>query len=139
MTDPRAGPVGVLAFAGDLSMGQPIDHSPRVALLARRLCTAIGADAAMRRICEAAALMRWSGCTASAEEFADLLGDDVGGRAALIEARDPFVASAPPADGRLAAVVAPLSVMHRETVAHLADRLDLDRRVGIAARDFFEV
>lgn len=137
--DLRTGLIGALAFAGDLSMGQPIDHSPRVALLARRLCEVIGIDADGMRICEAAALMRWSGCTANAGEFATLFGDDVGGRAALIEARDPFVASVPPADGQVAPLVRPLSAMHCETVAYLADRLGMDRRVGRAAQDFFEL
>ncbi|MBN3728549.1 LuxR family transcriptional regulator, partial [Burkholderia sp. Ac-20379] len=35
-----------LAFVGDLSMGQPTDHSPRAAWLAGRLAQAAGLDAA---------------------------------------------------------------------------------------------
>ncbi|MGF6470145.1 hypothetical protein QFZ89_005368 [Paraburkholderia youngii] len=34
-----------------------------------------------------AALLRWSGCTANASGFADMLGDDVAGREAMLAQR----------------------------------------------------
>ncbi|HJV95009.1 MAG TPA: hypothetical protein VJ608_03185, partial [Albitalea sp.] len=90
LTDPDAAPVRVLdaikalAFIGDLSMGQPIDHSLRTAWLARRLAAAAGLDAAGCATAQCVSLLRWSGCTANAPEVSALLGDDVGGREALL-------------------------------------------------------
>ncbi len=148
MTDPNKAPprlaqmIGTLAFAGDLSMGQPVDHSPRTALLARALCRALGLDADTTATAQLLALLRWSGCTANAREFSDLFGDDVAGRAALISGRNPFVARQPPVGLPLGGLIAPLSEMHCATVATLAGRLPLAAplRQGIedAAPDFFE-
>lgn len=136
----KTGTVGTLAFAGDLSMGQPIDHSARTAWLSQALCAVLGLGKRSGAVARQLALLRWSGCTANAEEFSDLFGDDIGGRAALVEARDPFVGRAPPPAGiPLGPIIAPLSVMHCETVAFLARRLRLDPRVPAAARDFFEL
>ena len=62
-----------LAFVCDLSMGQPTDHSLRTAWLARQLAIVGGLDAAeCNAVCEAS-LLRWSGCTANASDFAELL------------------------------------------------------------------
>ncbi len=74
----------LLAFVGDLSMGQPVDHSMRTACIARALarefgCTAVEVDTAHHL-----ALLRWSGCTANAAQFSALLEDDVLGRAKLL-------------------------------------------------------
>ncbi len=73
-----------LAFMGDLSMGQPVDHSPRVAILALRLAQSLGADVAMCWDTVQVALLRWSGCTANAMEVSETIGDDVDGRAAML-------------------------------------------------------
>jgi hypothetical protein len=72
-----------LAFVGDLSKGQPTNHSVRTARLAALLAAEDGAG---EEECEAAyciALLRWSGCTANAAGFGQLLGDDVAGRRSL--------------------------------------------------------
>ena len=73
-----------LAFVGDLAMGQPTDHSPRAAWMAGQLAMTIGADEALCTEASTVALLRWSGCTANAPEFAQLFGDDVSGRKALL-------------------------------------------------------
>ena len=73
-----------LAFVGDLSMGQPIDQSRRGARLAAWLATAMGFDDGIRDEAACVALLRWSGCTANAPEFAEALGDDVGGRRTML-------------------------------------------------------
>ena len=73
-----------LAFVGDLAMGQPTDHSPRASWIAGQLARAGGTDAAACVQANTVALLRWSGCTANAPEFAQLFGDDVGGRKALL-------------------------------------------------------
>lgn len=76
--------MGLLAIVGDLSMGQPIDGSARAARLAARVAAAAGCDAAACAHARMVALLRWSGCTANAPGFAALMGDDVGGRHALV-------------------------------------------------------
>ncbi len=76
--------IKALAFVGDLSMGQPIEHSLRTAWLAGRIAQVSGLDDAGCRAAQFVSLLRWSGCTANAPEFAELLGDDVSGRAAIL-------------------------------------------------------
>ena len=73
-----------LAMVGDLSMGQPIDQSRRTARLAQWLAQAGGGDQAQIDAARQVALLRWSGCTANADGFMHLLGDDVGGRRAML-------------------------------------------------------
>eukprot|EP01030_Chromulinospumella_sphaerica_P010454 gene10454-10262_t len=79
------GALATIAQIGDLSMGQPLGHSRRVAALARKLAQARHGDGEHLRVAEQVALLRWSGCTANAEGFADLLGDDVDGRRAMLD------------------------------------------------------
>ncbi|MEM7547958.1 MAG: HD domain-containing phosphohydrolase [Pseudomonadota bacterium] len=130
--------VGTLAFAGDLSMGQPPDHSPRVALLAARVARETGANAAMQATAARLAMLRWAGCTANAREFAELFGDDVRGRAELIAGRNPFVAAEPPNPASLHTALVPISTAHCETVALICRRLKLPEDLIIASSDFFE-
>lgn len=73
----------VLAVMGDLSMGQPLDHSRRVAALSAAMARQIGWDAQAVAQMQQIALLRWSGCTANGSEIAATLGDDVKGRAAM--------------------------------------------------------
>src|ERR1700744_5790977 len=58
--------VKALAFIGDLSMGQPTDHSPRTAWLAARLAAEAGLDGTQCDVVKEVSLLRWSGCTANA-------------------------------------------------------------------------
>lgn len=76
--------VQVLAMVGDLSMGLPSDHSIRTARLASRLAEENGDAADACTSTRLVALLRWSGSTATASGFANLLGDDVAGRHAMI-------------------------------------------------------
>ncbi|MGF6275305.1 HD-GYP domain-containing protein (c-di-GMP phosphodiesterase class II)/DNA-binding CsgD family transcriptional regulator [Massilia sp. UYP11] len=76
--------MGLLAIVGDLGMGQPLDGSARAARLAARVAAAAGAGAAACEHARMVALLRWSGCTATAAGFAAMLGDDVGARHALV-------------------------------------------------------
>jgi HD-GYP domain-containing protein (c-di-GMP phosphodiesterase class II) len=76
--------VQVLALVGDLSMGLPSDHSIRTARLAARLAEDNGDGADACTSTRLVALLRWSGSTATASGFANLLGDDVGGRLAMV-------------------------------------------------------
>lgn len=76
--------VQVLAVVGDLSMGLPTDHSMRTARLAARLAEENGDGAQACTSTRLVALLRWSGSTATAGGFAQLLGDDVGGRLAMV-------------------------------------------------------
>jgi HD-GYP domain-containing protein (c-di-GMP phosphodiesterase class II) len=74
----------LLAFVGDLSMGQPVDHSMRTAGIARALAQAFGCSASDVAAAHHIALLRWSGCTANAMQFSEMLEDDVLGRARLL-------------------------------------------------------
>ncbi|WP_299649001.1 HD domain-containing phosphohydrolase [uncultured Tateyamaria sp.] len=130
--------IGALAFAGDLSMGQPPDHSPNVARLAARLADSAGADADMQANAARLAMLRWAGCTSNAREFAMLFGDDVGGRAAYIEGRNPFVATEPPNPASLHDTMVPIAVAHCEAVVMICQRLGLPDVLIHAAEDFFE-
>ncbi len=74
-----------LAVMGDLSMGQPIDHSQRVAQLSARLAQHLGWHTDAVLAVWQVAQLRGSGCTAIAAEFATVIRDDVGGRALMLQ------------------------------------------------------
>lgn len=84
--------LGALAFAGDLTMGQPPEHSPATACLAAKIARHDGAPAPVVARAAQLGMIRWGGCTANAVGFADLFGDDILGRRELLAGRDPFVA-----------------------------------------------
>ena len=129
--------LGCLAFAADLSMGQPIDHSPRTALLAARLAEVVAGGPEAAACASALGLIRWAGCTANAQGFADLFGDDIAGRAALIEGRNPFH-NRPALSEPLEAYTRPLARAHCEATAEMAEQLGLAPAVAAGALDFFE-
>jgi hypothetical protein len=122
----------VLALAGDLSMGQPTDQSIRAAQLAQRLAQADGAPPDACAAARLVALLRWSGCTANAAGFADLLGDDVGGRQAMLAQTLP---SGHPLNF---ASVTPLARVHCEVSGDLARMLGLPDAVEASLRHVFE-
>jgi len=124
--------VMALAFVGDMSMGQPIDHSVRTAWLAGRLAAAAGLDEATQAHAACVALLRWSGCTANAPEFADLLGDDVGGRRAMLATGSASAAAA------FAANVGPMVEIHCEVSGDIARTLGLPAPVERSLRHVFE-
>lgn len=118
----------ILGSAGDLAMGQPPGHSERAARLAQRLARAAGAselDALQARL---VAQLRWSGSLATAPGFAALLGDDIGGRRALLA--DPFAPRAFRSGAALAAI-------HAEVAGELAAMLGLPAPVEHALRHLF--
>jgi HD-GYP domain-containing protein (c-di-GMP phosphodiesterase class II) len=131
-----------LAFVGDLSMGQPCNHSRRVAALAQRLVQVLGrpelaSDAA------SVALLRWSGCTANAGEIAALLGDDVAGRAKMLAepallAQLQTAALTDPAQRERLAAFAGVAQIHCEVAGDTAQRLGLPAAVEQALRHVFD-
>ncbi len=129
--------VRALAFIGDLSMGQPTDHSLRTAWLAMQ----IAQDAALgESTCVAvreASLLRWSGCTANAAGFAEALGDDVASREAMLAGR-PGWADPLEAQGGFSAVVKPLAQIHCEVSGEVARMLNLGRETQATLRHIFE-
>lgn len=76
-----------LAFMGDLSMGQPSDHSKRVAWLAHRAGLELGLDALACECVYQTAILRWVGCTANASDVSAAITDDVLGRGAVLALR----------------------------------------------------
>ena len=132
--------VRALAFVGDLSMGQPVDHSTRTAWLAARIAQAARAEglALGRDADEAAdhaacvALLRWSGCTANAPEFSVLMGDDVGGRDAMLSNGSAAEASA------LAGTLGDAALIHCEVAGEIARLLGLPAGIERAMHHLFE-
>lgn len=123
--------VQVLAMAGDLSMGLPPEHSIRTARLAARLAEENGDGADACTSTRMVALLRWSGSTATAGGFARLLGDDVGGRRAM-------VTRTLAASGALTfANVLPLAQMQCEVAGDIAVLLGLAGDVENSLRHLF--
>jgi hypothetical protein len=69
--------VATLSLAGDLGLGQPMEHLARSCLIAVRLAERIGLDDADREVVYHLALLAWLGCTADSHELAALFGDDL--------------------------------------------------------------
>jgi len=126
-----------LAFVGDLAMGQPTDHSPRAAWMAGQLARSSGADDAGCRQATTVALLRWSGCTANAPEFAQLFGDDVGGRKALLATQSSGNAFRHHAARKSSAFLS-LSRIHCEVSGDIGAQLGLDEPSQFALRHLFE-
>lgn len=124
--------LAAIAQVGDLSMGQPLGHSLRVARLARQLAQARQASAEQMRVVEQVALLRWSGCTANADGFAHLLGDDVDGRRAMLDG------TLSAADMNAVHKAAPLAVVHCEVAGEIARTLELGDAVETALCRVFE-
>ena len=129
--------VKALAFVGDLSMGQPTDHSLRTAWFAGRLAGAVGLSACEADVATEAALLRWSGCTANASGFADLLGDDVAGREAMLAMRPNWVEAIAVAGG-VEQAVAPLARIHCEVSGEIGNILGLGGATENTLRHIFE-
>ncbi len=126
-----------LAFVGDLAMGQPTDHSPRAAWIAGQLAREAGADHATCTRATTVALLRWSGCTANAPEFAQLFGDDVSGRKALLAIQSPGSGFRSGTRGKRSAFLS-LSRIHCEVSGDIAAQLGLDDETQFALHHLFE-
>lgn len=124
--------VQVLALVGDLSMGQPTDQSIRSAALAERLALQDGAEAGTCAHVRLVTLLRWSGCTANASGFTDLLGDDVAGRDAML------TQTLPPGTKMTFTSVAPLARIHCEVSGAIAEAMGLPVEVEIGLRRVWE-
>ncbi|CAD5106197.1 hypothetical protein PSEWESI4_00457 [Pseudomonas carbonaria] len=83
-------------------------------------------------VAEQVALLRWSGCTANAEGFAHLLGDDVNGRRAML---DQTLGTE---DMKAVHQATSLAVVHCEVSGEIAKMLGLDAAVESALRRVFE-
>jgi HD-GYP domain-containing protein (c-di-GMP phosphodiesterase class II) len=124
--------VQAIAMVGDLSMGQPTDQSIRAARLAERIALADGAGRAGCAHARLVALLRWSGCTANASGFATLLGDDVGGRDAMLRH------ALPPDHPLTITTVTPLARIHCEVAGDIAAMLGLPAEVETGLRHVWE-
>jgi HD-GYP domain-containing protein (c-di-GMP phosphodiesterase class II)/DNA-binding CsgD family transcriptional regulator len=86
-----AEPLAALSVATDLARGQPPEQALHATVLATRLATRLGLDAATQRDVYYATLMRFVGCTATSHEYARYLGGndiDVRYRGDRIDAAD---------------------------------------------------
>lgn len=123
--------VQVLALVGDLSMGLPPDHSIRTARLAARLAEENGDGALACTSTRMVALLRWSGSTATAVGFSQLLGDDVGGRLAMV------TRTLPTHNNLNFSNVMPLAQMQCEVAGDIAALLGLPGDVEESLRHLF--
>lgn len=126
-----------LAFMGDLSMGQPVDHSPRVAWLACQLARAIGLDDTVVEGVRCIALLRWSGCTANATDVAATISDDVVGRGAMLAGQIERIEVLVSPD-KLALRLASISAIHCEVSSVISMALGLEASVTDALKCVFE-
>ena len=124
--------VQVVALVGDLSMGQPTDGSLRAARLAERLALADGAGQGVCAHARLVTLLRWSGCTANASGFSALLGDDVGGRDAML------THTLPPGARMSFTSVAPLARIHCDVSGAIAQAIGLPNEVETGLRRVWE-
>ncbi|WP_321922179.1 HD domain-containing phosphohydrolase [Paraburkholderia guartelaensis] len=129
--------VKALAFIGDLSMGQPTDHSPRTGWLAARLAQDAQLDASTIDTVREASLLRWSGCTANAAGFADVFGDDIQSRVSMLDGRTDWVTPLQSLGGA-AAVLTPLAQTHCEVAGEVARMLGLPLATETTLRHIFE-
>lgn len=124
-----------LAYIGDLSMGQPTEHSLRTAWLAARIAEAAGHAGDHCAAVQQVALLRWSGCTANAPEFSALIGDDVGMRARMLSQKnDPAFMQSAEAVFR---EIYQLSEIHCEVSGEIAAMLRVSADVERALRSIF--
>jgi HD-GYP domain-containing protein (c-di-GMP phosphodiesterase class II) len=124
--------VKALAFVGDLSMGQPIDHSARTAWLAAQIAAALGLDAEAQSRGHLVALLRWSGCTANAAEFSELMGDDVNGRRLMFSTPSRELPAA------VRSSIGALAEIHCEVSGDVARALGLSSQVEHGLRHMFQ-
>ncbi len=129
--------VKALAFIGDLSMGQPTDHSVRTAWLAFQLARALDFDSAACETVREASLLRWSGCMANAAGFADTFGDDIASREAMLAQR-PNWAELLARQGGAAVAITPLAQIHCEVSGEVARMLRLSAQTQATLRHIFE-
>lgn len=129
--------VKALAFIGDLSMGQPTDHSVRTAWLAFQLARVLEFDASGCDTVREASLLRWSGCTANASGFADTFGDDIASREAMLAQRPNWEALLA-RQGGASVAIAPLAQIHCEVSGEVARMLELSAQTQATLRHIFE-
>src|ERR1700680_2801977 len=79
--------VGVLALATDLSMGQPLEHGLRTALLALRTAQAIGLPEDDQVTVFYTGVLHFAGCTAESEIDARFFGDELVARPQMLAAQ----------------------------------------------------
>ncbi|MBV8633978.1 MAG: phosphohydrolase [Burkholderiaceae bacterium] len=120
-----------LAFVGNLSRGQPTNHSLRTARLAAMLAAADGASAEDCAVAYSVALLRWSGCSANAAGFGELLGDDVAGRKHMSEALQP-------AQDISREQIVPLAQIHCEVSGDIGAMLGMPPAVEAGLRHIYE-
>ena len=126
-----------LAFVGDLSMGQPTDHSLRTAWLAAQLAGEAGLGSVQCDVAKNVSLLRWSGCTANAPGFSELIGDDIAGREAML-ARRPGSPVAAVVARDAGESIRRLAHIHCEVSGEVARMLTLDDDTEVALRHIFE-
>ena len=125
-----------LAYIGDLTMGQPTDHSLRTSWLAARIAEAMGCQGADIAAVQQVALLRWSGCTANAPDFNALVGDDVGARAKMLS-QNPDDPSFAHLGELIYSEIQPLSQIHCEVSGDIACMLQVPIHVEHALRAIF--
>lgn len=126
-----------LAFVGDLSMGQPTDHSLRTGWLAAQIAIKAGFGTYECSVVKHVSLLRWSGCTANSRGFSELVGDDVASREAMLARRSASPIAQAFAAGKGAAFV-DLARLRCDVSSAIAEILSLGDEASSALRHVFE-
>jgi hypothetical protein len=72
--------VGALSLATDLGMGQRLESALSISVLSTRLAERLGLPTGERVRAYYVALLRHIGCTAGSQDFAEIVGDELGCR-----------------------------------------------------------
>ena len=129
--------IRALAFMGDMSMGQPTDHSVKVAWIAHQIAEGLGFSEEQCDLVVQVALLRWVGCTANATEVAEVMSDDVRGRGELLALRLQAIKVLVPPN-QIVSRTRAISAIHCEVAIIIAKTLGLSSSVQEALGALFE-
>jgi HD-GYP domain-containing protein (c-di-GMP phosphodiesterase class II) len=140
--------VAAIAVAGDLGLGQPLEHMLRSCTLATRLAEQLGADAEDRDATYWVTLFLTSGCIGTSWELSKVFGDDIAFRAGMYQVKPSQMAflgylvksagsgtdALSRARIRAALLVKCMSDLEQTIVAHCAVNGAIAHRLGLGER-----
>lgn len=140
--------VAAIAVAGDLGLGQPLEHMLRSCTLATRLAEQLGADAEDRDATYWVTLFITAGCVGTSWELSKAFGDDIAFRAGLYRLKPSPVSflgylvksagsqtdALSRARIRAAMLLTGLSELQQSFVAHCAVNGAMAHRLGLGDR-----
>jgi hypothetical protein len=140
--------VAAIAVAGDLGLGQPLEHMLRSCTLATRMAEQLGADAEDRDATYWVTLFITAGCIGTSWELSKVFGDDIAFRASMFQLKPSQLAflghlvksAGSGTDGlsrarvRAALLLKGMSDLEQTFVAHCAVNGAIAHRLGLGER-----